>query len=115
MRLSERTRTTKPVGAKYPVECYFDRAIRFAPDDGQVRALYGFFLIKNKRNTEARFHLAAAEQLGSDDPQLAYNLGLAYFELDELDKSLAFAKRAYAAGISVPGLRKKLIEAGKWH
>ncbi len=115
MRLSERTRSMKPVGAKYPVECYFDRAVRFAPNDGQVRALYGFFLIKGKRETEARFQLDAAEQLGAEDPQIAYNLGLAYFELKDYDKSLAFAKRAYAAGISVPGLRKKLTEAGKWH
>lgn len=114
MRLSERTRSMKPVGAKYPVECYFDRATRFAPDDAQVRALYAFFLVQNKRETEARAQLTAAEQLGADDPQLAYNLGLAYFELKEYDKSLGFAKRAYAAGISVPGLRKKLTEVGKW-
>ncbi|MFO1300363.1 MAG: ABC transporter permease [Burkholderiaceae bacterium] len=115
MRLSEKTRSMKPAGAKYPVECYFDRALRFAPNDAQVRALYGFYLIQGKREKEARIQLTAAEQLGPPDAQLAYNLGLAYFDLREYDKSLAFAKQAYAAGISVPGLRKKLTDAGKWH
>lgn len=115
MRLSARTRNNRPAGTKYPVECYFDRAIRFAPDDAQVRALYGFYLIQGKREKEARIQLAAAEQLDNQDAQLAYNIGLAHFELKEYDKALSFAKRAYAAGISAPGLRNKLIEVGKWH
>lgn len=115
MRLSEKTRSMRPAGAKYPVECYFDRALRFAPNDAQVRALYGFYLIQGKREKEARIQLTAAEQLGTPDAQLAYNLGLAYFELKDYDKSMAFAKQAYAAGINVPGLRKMLTEAGKWH
>lgn len=114
MRLSERTGNLRPPGARYPTECYFDRAVRFAPDDAQVRALYAFYLIKAKREQEARIQLGAAEQQGIDDAQLAYNLGLAYFELKEYDKSLALAKRAYAGGISVPGLRKKLNDIGRW-
>jgi len=115
MRLGARTRNHRPAGTKYPVECYFDRAIRFAPDDAQVHALYGFYLIQGKREKEARIQLAAAEQLDSKDAQLAYNIGLAYFELKEYDKALSFAERAYAAGIPAPGLRNKLIEVGKWH
>lgn len=114
MRLSARIGNNKPRGAKYPVECYFDRAIRFTPDDAQVRALYGFYLIQRKREQEARIQLAAAEQHDTQDAQLAYNLGLAYFELKEYEKALRFAKKAYAAGVSAPGLRNKLTEVGKW-
>ncbi len=113
-RLAERTKTTKPPGAHYPVECYYDRAIRFQPNDAVVRALYGVFLIRQRRNDEARVQLKAAEELGSDDAQVVYNLGLSYFDLGEFDRSLAFAKRAYSMGIPFPGLREKLSRAGRW-
>lgn len=112
-RLGERYGGQRPPGARYPVECYYDRAIRFQPDDSSVRVLYAIFLIDRKRPEEARSHLSRAEQ-GADDPQVAYNLGLAYFDLREFDRSLEFAHVAYKAGIAVPGLRAKLTRAGKW-
>lgn len=113
-RLAERTKNTKPPGALYPVECYYDRAIRFRPDDAVVRGLYAVFLIREGRNDEARVHLKVAEERGSNDSQVVYNLGLAYFDLKDFDRSLAFAKRAYSMGIPFPGLRDKLKRAGKW-
>lgn len=113
-RLAERTKSTKPPGALYPIECYYDRAVRFRPDDAVVRGLYAMFLIRENRGDEARVQLKAAEELGPNDAQVVYNLGLAYFDLKELDRSLAFAKRAYAMGIPFPGLRDKLKRAGKW-
>ncbi len=113
-RYSQRVGQTRIPGAHYPVECYFDRAIRFTPDDPQVRVLYGFYLMKQKRVKEARTQLSAAEGAGHDDPQVAYNLGLAYLELGDYDRSVIFAKKAYAGGISFPGLRNRLTAAGKW-
>jgi Tfp pilus assembly protein PilF len=113
-RLAERSRSTKPPGAHFPVECYYDRAIRFRPDDAIVRGLYASFLIRQGRPDEARVQLKAAEDLGPSDPQVIYNLGLAYFDLKEFDRSLALAKRAYAMGIPFPGLRDKLKRAGRW-
>lgn len=113
-RLAERSRSTRPPGAHFPVECYYDRAIRFRPDDAIVRGLYASFLIRRGRTEEARIQLKAAEDLRPSDPQVIYNLGLAYFDLKEFDRSLAFAKRAYAMGIAFPGLRDKLKRAGRW-
>jgi len=113
-RLAERSRTNRPQGAHYPVECYYDRAIRFQPNDAMVRGLYAAFLIEHGRPDEARSQLKAAEEFGSADPQVVYNLGLAYFDLKEFDRSLAFARRAYSMGIGFPGLRDKLKKAGKW-
>lgn len=113
-RLAERSRSTRPPGAHFPVECYYDRAIRFRPDDAIVRGLYASFLIRQGRADEARIQLKAAEDLHPTDPQVIYNLGLAYFDLKEFDRSLAFAKRAYAMGIQFPGLRDKLKRAGRW-
>lgn len=112
-RLGQRHKGGRPPGAKYPVECYYDRAVRFQPDDAAVRVLYAIYLIDRNRSSEARVHLEQAE-LGANDPQIAYNLGLAYFDLKEYRRSLEFAHRAYASGIAVQGLRDKLTRAGKW-
>lgn len=112
-RLGERLKTNRPPGAQYLIECYYDRAVRYAPDDALVRVLYAIYLIDHKRPREARPHLEQAEQ-GADDPQVAYNLGLAYFDLEEYDKALVYAKKARQMGIALTGLQKQLERAGKW-
>ncbi|TXL65961.1 tetratricopeptide repeat protein [Zeimonas arvi] len=114
VRLGERERTSQVRGANYPVECYFDRAIRFQPDDPQVRVLYAYYLTRNKRPGEARRQLEAAESTSPTDPQVIYNLGLAYLDLNEYDRALAYAHKAYDAGITFPGLRERLKRANKW-
>lgn len=100
-------------GAQYPVECYFDRALRFTPDDAQVHALYADYLIRIKRNQDARKQLEAAEKLELT-PQIAYNLALAWSSLGENQKALPLAKKAYAGGIQFPGLKERLTRAGVW-
>lgn len=112
-RLAERTGMSTPPGALYPVECYYDRAVRFQPDDARVRVLYGIFLIQRKLTSEARIQLERAEANAGDDNQVLYNLGLAYFELKDYKRAMEFADRAYAAGASLPGLRNKLQQVGK--
>jgi len=112
-RLGERLKTNRPPGAKYLIECYYDRAVRYAPDDALVRVLYAIYLIEHKRTQEARTHLEQAEH-GADNPQVAYNLGLAYCDLQEYDKALAYAKKAREKGIALTGLQKQLERAGKW-
>lgn len=100
-------------GAQFPVECYFDRALRFTPDDAQVRALYADFLIRHKRSKEARQQLEIAEKLELN-PQIEYNLALAWVNLGENEKALVHAKSAYAGGVQFPALREKLVRAGVW-
>lgn len=112
-RYGQRLGAARVPGATYPVECYFDRAIRFVPDDPQVRALYADFLIRDKRNKDARRQLEAAEKLQLD-PQTAYNVALAWTNLGENERALPLAKRAYAGGIGYPGLRDRLQRAGVW-
>lgn len=113
-RYATRLNATRLPGAHYPVECYFERAVRFAPDDGQARALYADYLIKRRRTDEARDQLLSIEKIPPQQPQVLYNMGLAWFELKDYEKSLAYAKQAYAAGIQFPGLRDKLKRAGHW-
>lgn len=113
-RLAERNRSPRIAGAKYPVECYFDRAIRFQPDDAQVRVLYAHYLTRHQRLEEARRQLEVAESGDPKDPQILYNLGLGYVDLKDYDRALEYAHRAYAAGINFPGLKERLIRANRW-
>jgi tetratricopeptide (TPR) repeat protein len=114
VRLGEKEKTSKPIGANYVVECYFKRALIFRSDDGVVRTIYASYLYKAGKKAEALNQLNQAVQLGEDSPNTNYNIGLIYFDLKEYEKALYFAQRAYGSGFPLPGLRDKLKKAGKW-
>jgi tetratricopeptide (TPR) repeat protein len=114
MNLSFKEKTTKPRGSSYSVECWFDRAERFHPDDGVVQMLYGIYLLKLGRTSDAIKRFEAAEATADGDPNLYYNLGLAYFDLKKYDKALSYAHKAYALNFPLPGLREKLKRAHAW-
>src|SRR5678816_429071 len=54
VNLAIRTKSEKPLGPKYSVDCYFDRAIRFASDDASVRIIYGIYLYRVGKKADAR-------------------------------------------------------------
>lgn len=114
MNLGIKLKTARAPGASHSVECFFDRALRFRPDDAVVKMIYANYLSKHGKKDEAIKQLEAAVALGASSPNLDYNLGLAYFEVGDFEKSLQFAHRAYGAGFSLPGLKGKLVKAGKW-
>jgi hypothetical protein len=93
-------------------ECYFERAILMAPDDGMTYLAYGVFLHKAKQADEAQKKYARAIELMPDSPEAAYNLGLLYFDLADYDKAAALAARAYELGYPLQGLRRKLERVG---
>ncbi len=101
-------------GAKYPVECYFDRAIRFAPDDGAVRASYGNYLFSLGQTDTALKLFATAVSLQPEDATINYNTALAYLKKKDYENANKYAQKAYALGFPLPGLKNKLVEAGKW-
>src|SRR5207248_1557456 len=43
VRLGQRDKTSRPKGAHFTVECYIDRAIRYQPDDMNVREIRGIY------------------------------------------------------------------------
>ena len=100
--------------ALYPVECYFDRAMRFAPDDGAVRAVYGSYLLGLGRINDAVGAFAKALELKPDDPTINYNAGLAYFRKKDYKNARVHAKKAYELGFPLPGLKTMLTQAGQW-
>jgi tetratricopeptide (TPR) repeat protein len=101
--------------AKYhSAECYFKRALDFKPKDPAVHLVYGIFLARKKDRPGA---MQAYQQVLAIDPQSAeahYNLGLLYFDMQRLDDARSEAERAYELGYPLPGLQRKLEQAGAW-
>ena len=114
VRLSQRWKKDPPPGTKLSVECWFDRAVRFRPDDTVARAFYAQFLHQSNRSSEAAAQLDIAVGFAGDNPLSHNNLGLLYVEIGQLDKALRQAHRAQALGFARPELKLALEKAGKW-
>ena len=95
-------------------DCYFKRAIEFKRDDPTVRMIYGIYLHKKKQYESAIAQYLFALKAAPDYSELLYNIGLSYFENNEHDQALKYAKKAYALGYPLPGLKNKLTQSGKW-
>jgi tetratricopeptide (TPR) repeat protein len=114
VRLAAREKTDQPRGSSVSVNCWFDRAIRWREDDGTVRMLYANYLVQAKKLDEAGKQYQAAEKLLPNSPNVAYNYGLYHFERKDYDKAREYAKKAYAKGFPLDGLKRKLMSVGKW-
>jgi hypothetical protein len=116
IRLSWKENRPKPSGSQYSIDCWLDRAVRWRPEDGVIRMIVGNYLsnAKVKRYKDAIPHYEIAEKRLKNSPNLLYNMGLLYFNLKDYEKSREYAKRAYAGGFALPGLRDMLVRAGKW-
>ena len=79
-----------------------------------VRATYGNYLLALGKTNEAVTMFTSAVELQPEDPTINYNTGLAYLRKKEYDKARLYAKKAYELGFPLPGLKNKLVEAGKW-
>lgn len=101
-------------GGSYTVECWFERGMRFRPDDEVVKMLFGVYLLQIGKTSEATRYLEEAGKSGRPNANLHYNLGLAYVKLGRFEDALEHAHRAYAMGFPLPGLRNQLVRAGKW-
>jgi tetratricopeptide (TPR) repeat protein len=96
----------------WTVDCYFTRAFAFRPKDAQLYLLYGTYLHRARRPSEAAAAYAEAENLGLDSPELYYNRGLLEFERQNYEVAASYASKAYARGYPLPALRRKLEQAG---
>ena len=99
---------------QFSVECYFDRAVRFQPDDTVVRALFAQYLHRKKRSSEAMTQLDAAAQYAKDNGFSHFNIGLMYFELGQFDRAVSQAQRARELGFERTELEDLLKQANKW-
>ena len=113
-RLSIMMKTPQPRGLRCSVEGWFVRAMEFKPDDAVVRMTYGIHFYREKKLDKAVEQFEQAEKLAPENINLAYNLGLVYYDLKDYAKAMAYADRAYSADFPLDGLKKKLMKAGKW-
>lgn len=114
MRLGEKEKTPQPRGAGYSVECYFDRALRFRPNDSVARMLYATYLQKNGRQADARAQLEVVTKAAAENPFTQYNAGLIYLEMKDYGRALEQAHKADALGFNRPELKDRLKIAGRW-
>ncbi len=111
---SIKTQKNPPDGTIYTVECWFERGIRFRPDDAWVKTAYGVYLIKRGEYQKAVQQLETSAAQNDNNASTYYNLGLAYLGTKNNEKALQSAWRAYALGFPLPGLRTRLTKAGAW-
>ena len=114
MKYGERKKSDKPYGLHHTVECYFERALRFSPDDTIARMLYATFLTRKNRLSEAASQLEVTAGLAAENPFTHYNIGLVYFDMKNYGKALAQAHRATALGFERTELRDLLKGVNKW-
>jgi len=113
-KLSLREKTT-PKGARFTVECYFDRAFRFKPGDANVRMIYGNYLLKlGGRLDDAIEQYHEALWLRPENANINYNIGLLYLKKKDYELAIIHAKKAYELDFPLPGLRNKIMKTGKW-
>ncbi len=109
-----RLKTKEPPSLPRSIDCYFERASRFQPDDHLVRLLYANFLQRMNLRSEA---LAALEPLEKLDDLQAFthqNLGMLLLDLGEPERALVQAWKSQELGWARPGLKERLEKAGQW-
>lgn len=113
-KLALQYKSDRPKGLRVSIDCYFLEALEFRADDSYVPLIYGIYLAKLGKLTEAIVYFDRAKSLGDDSANLHFNLGLAYFEAERYNEALDEAHKAYAAGFPLMGLKNKLMSKGKW-
>jgi tetratricopeptide (TPR) repeat protein len=109
-----RAKSDRLLGFEWPGECYFNRAIRFRPDDTVVRMLYAQYLGQLKRREEALRQLQAAVSNAGGNGLTHYNAGLVALEVGEPKFAVEQARMALELGFPRRELVDKLAKAGHW-
>ena len=114
VRLGEREKTDHPNQVTYTIECWFNRAVTFRPDDVIVRMLFAEYHYKSGRAKDANSQLVAATSIAKDNAFTHYNIGLHYFDFKNYDQALIQAHKAMALGFPKTELRDQLRSINKW-
>ena len=99
---------------RYTARCYFERAMRWKPDDGVVRMIYGLHLYKAGKIDDAAVRFQEALERSPNDAEVHYNLGLVLVKSKRYEEARVHAEKAYELGHPMRGLRNKLKRAGHW-
>ena len=94
------------------INCFFRRALSFAPTDPQVYHVIGLHFHKLKQHRRAEVFYQQALRLKPPIIEAHYNLGLLYLDMQQPARALPHAEIAYRGGYPMPGLKSRLAEAG---
>lgn len=111
-KLAERSDGLNPRDMRYSADCWFDRAIRFAPDDHLARLIYAQFLGRTKRTADAELQLKAIAQANPSEALTWLNLALVYTDLQRWPAAREAAERARSLGLERNALNERLTLAG---
>ena len=101
-----------PVDATIPsADCFFERAVAFAPDDAAVHVIYANYLFKRGNREDAGRQYEEALRLAPESVEISYVAGLYYVDVGDLARARSLAKFAYDSGYPLPGLKNKLAAA----
>lgn len=114
MRYGQKVKSPQPRDLPRPVECYFERALRFRPDDSIVHMIYAQYLSAHARKGDADRQLRHAAQHAGDSGFTHNNIGLVYFDMKNYPMALAHAHKAIQLGFSPTALQGQLASVGQW-
>lgn len=114
--LAIREKATRIGNMHFSVPCFFIRAQKFAPADGMVSAIYAYYLAYIGQRDLARTEAEQAVAKKSNNPKIAYEVGLAYYYIGDYKMAREYADKAKSLGSTAIGLDKLLsqtpLEAG---
>lgn len=113
-QLGLKEKTDKPNGVRYVLECYFQRAVIYKPDDAVARMIYARFLFRRDRAAEAKAQLEIAGSAAGVTPFTLYNIGMVLFEFKEYEQAARYARLAEQQGFPRDDLKKRLQEIRQW-
>ncbi len=113
-KLGLRDKRVQPVGARYTVSCYFERAIAYAPHDTTARMIFGNYLLATRQDAAALEQMQEAARREPQHATLQYNLGLLYVKRKDYAQAREHAAKAYGLGFPLQGLKNQLKKAGQW-
>lgn len=114
MNYGLKLKTEQPKDLPRPVECYFERAIRFRPRDPLTRLIYATYLKRHERTEEALDQLRTASEVPDLQPITRQNIGLFYADLKRYDLARALAWKNIEQGFRPERLIAMLAELGQW-
>ncbi|MFG6416569.1 ABC transporter permease [Roseateles sp. DC23W] len=112
--LGIRSKQRHPQALKRSIDCYFDRAMRFQPDDHLVRMLYASFLQRMNFNADALVIVESIERMPNLVGMSHFNLGMLLMDLGETERALGHAWQALEMGWPRTDLKERLQKGGKW-
>lgn len=103
--------TQKPLS---PVECYFQRATHFSPNDSATFSLYAYYLHKIGHNDQALNLYEKAITISPKSMKILYAFGLFLIDINNYDRAVEVATQIYKDKHVPDGLKNKLIKLNLW-